>query len=154
PSERGDGAIVRSLDEVIAVSKNKYGVEGPAYPPGVADDGVEYRLNVGQRLADHAKNLAGRRLPLQSVGLSLYTFGFPLQRLGQALLEIAAPRIFVLGRLAAYREWRFGPSCLALCTRRQSRPAFQAELRLGRVLLLASGTFHAHSPRTGHGSGL
>src|SRR5262249_53323869 len=132
---------------------NKNGVEGPAYPPGVADDGVEYRLNVGRGLANHTKNLAGRRLTLESVGLSLYSFAFTLQRFGQALLEIADPRILVLWRLAPYREWRFGPSPLALCTRRQSRPAVQAELRLGRVVLLASGTFHAHSPRAGRGSG-
>jgi hypothetical protein len=39
-------------------------------------------------------------------------------------------------------------------SRGQRRRALQAELRLGRVLLLAPGTLHVHSPRAGRGSGL
>lgn len=40
----------------------------PRQADGIADDRVKHRLRVGGRLADHAKNLGGRRLLFEGLG--------------------------------------------------------------------------------------
>ena len=56
-------------DEVdqLTVEMEDAGDPGPAHSYRARRDRVEDRLNVGRRLADHAEDLAGRRLLLLSL---------------------------------------------------------------------------------------
>ena len=63
--------LVRSkIDAIILDSEHPAGY-GLAQPGGTRRDSIEYGLHVRRRLTDHAEDLAGRRLLLQCLRLTL-----------------------------------------------------------------------------------
>jgi len=60
--------VVRNHMNQLAVEPIDGAEEGTAQPYGALGDGLEDRLHVGRRAADHAEDLGGRRLLLQGLG--------------------------------------------------------------------------------------
>jgi hypothetical protein len=114
---------------------------------GSLHDRVEHRLHVLSCAADHAQNLAGRRLLLERIRLAL-------QRLRQALLELAAPWSVVLGGLSADRALSLGrtlPGLFPLPHRRllasqapHDRAATEGRLREGDLVGKSVGRILEH----------
>src|SRR5262249_9720549 len=111
------------------VTKNKNGVERPAYPRGVTHDRIEHGLEIRRRTRDHAQDLACCRLLLPRLGqfaivrlklpqrllLTLYSFSLALQRFRQSFLKVADLADGVFGRLADEGPLGFRLSLLGLC---------------------------------------
>src|SRR4029453_10786118 len=102
-----DRPVMRRKPKLIAVTQTHHGVKGLAEPCRVRRDSIEDRLEVGRRVADHAQDLAGRGLLLLRLNqLAVARLELPqrlrlaLERLRQALLQVADPGGIVLERLA------------------------------------------------------
>src|SRR5438309_11991501 len=64
----GGVVVMGDMVEQLAVELKEGAEESVAQSHGASDDRVEDRLHVCRRLADHAKDLARRRLLLQGLG--------------------------------------------------------------------------------------
>ena len=61
---RADMLVGSKMQQLTVESRNE-AVGRTAQPHGLVGDGIEDRLNIGRRLADHAQELGGRRLLLE-----------------------------------------------------------------------------------------
>ena len=84
---------MRDETKPVPVNLKDRGIEGLAQTGRTRQHDREHGLDVGRRARDHAEDFCGGGLLLQSLR-------FALQRLGQALLEVADPGAFVPLRFA------------------------------------------------------
>jgi hypothetical protein len=87
--------------QALAVDPEDGGVDGLTEPRGALHHGVQHWLNVRRRLANHAEDLARRRLLFQ--------------RLRQPLLQVPDPGAIALRRLAGKRSLRVRLTLRTLC---------------------------------------
>src|SRR5262249_22517110 len=120
----GDRPVMGHELEPITVASKDCRILRTAETDRASRHRIQHRLDVRGGTSDDPQDLTGRRL----LG----------ERLAQGGCDLGI-------------RWHIGA---ARSSRPERRGALQTELRLWRVVLLASRAFHAHSPRAGRGSGL
>src|SRR5262245_16534123 len=109
---RWHGTVDRYQSKRISFAKKQIAVAGLAEPRRIREDGLEHGLQVSWRTADDAKNLGGRRLPLQGFAQLLLQIRIgilrPSRHAGQE------PSDILTERLPAHFWCPFSPRCLTL----------------------------------------